>query len=55
VAQGLLDELSLNVVPFVRGAGIRLFDDIGTAVRLELVRSEPFDTGVIGLTYRCVR
>lgn len=52
LAQGLLDELSLNVVPLVRGRGLRLFDDIGTEVPLQLVRSEPLDTGVVGVTYR---
>jgi dihydrofolate reductase len=49
---GLLDELSLNICPVVLGSGMRLFDDMPGRIRLDLVRSSTFKTGVLGVTYR---
>jgi dihydrofolate reductase len=49
---GLLDELSLNVCPIVVGSGMRLFDEMTHQVRLKLVESTSFSTGVLGVTYR---
>ncbi len=49
---GLLDELSLNVCPIVIGSGMRLFDEMTHQVRLKLVESTTFSTGVLGMTYQ---
>ncbi len=49
---GLLDELSLFVFPIVVGSGLRLFDEIDREVRLRLVDSTTFGTGVLGVTYQ---
>jgi dihydrofolate reductase len=49
---GLLDELSLNVCPIVVGSGMRLFEGMKAELRLELVDSTSFATGVVGVTYR---
>jgi dihydrofolate reductase len=38
LAAGLLDELQLNVVPILLGAGARLFENVGSEPRLEPVR-----------------
>ncbi len=48
---GLLDELHLLVHPVAVGKGMRLFDDSGTTLPLELLRSETFETGVLSLVY----
>lgn len=52
LAAGLLDELHLLVHPIAVGTGMRLFEDMGTPLPLELVSSETFTTGVVHLVYR---
>ncbi len=49
---GLLDELSLNILPIVVGSCMRLFDGIINRIPLELVESTTFSTGVLGVTYQ---
>ncbi len=49
---GLLDELQLVVCPIVVGSGTRLFDETTDHVRLELVESRTFSTGVLGVGYQ---
>jgi dihydrofolate reductase len=50
--KGLLDELRLLVHPLVVGEGAKLFPDGSPPVKLELVESRTFSTGVLDLTYR---
>jgi hypothetical protein len=51
---GLLDELTVSVVPVALGAGVRLLDGLPTGTGFELVRA--VDTpGVLHLTYRVLR
>lgn len=50
LAAGLLDELHLFVHPIVVGKGMRLFDE-GKTVRLDLLSSTTFTTGVLYLVY----
>jgi dihydrofolate reductase len=49
---GLLDELSLDIMPVVVGEGTRLFAGLAD-LQLDLVSSEAFGNGVLGVTYRC--
>ena len=51
VPQQLVDEYRLLVYPIVLGSGKRLFQDDNT-VKLNLVESKSFSTGVMALTYR---
>lgn len=48
---GLLDEIVVNLVPVLLGAGIRLFDDLAGTVELEGPRVVE-GTGVTHLSYR---
>jgi dihydrofolate reductase len=48
----LLDELTLNICPIVLGSGLRLFDDTTDRMRLELVESRAYSTGVLRAGYR---
>ena len=50
--QGLLDELTVSVVPVVLGAGLPLFGRLGRSRRLELAECRPFPSGIVLLTYR---
>lgn len=49
---GLLDELNLWIFPIVLGTGMCLFDQMADQVRLKLVESRTFSTGVLGVTYQ---
>lgn len=51
LAEGLLDEVRLIVVPTVRGAGMRLFDE-RSAADLELVECLQLPKGAVRLVYR---
>jgi len=50
LADGLVDELHLFVFPVALGTGKRLFGD-GAEVKLALVESESYSSGVVHLTY----
>ncbi len=54
LAAGLLDELTIHVVPIVLGGGARLLDNIGTNVRLEQIDAVQAP-GVTHLKYRALR
>jgi dihydrofolate reductase len=49
---GLIDEYQLLVHPVILGAGKPLFQDITEKQNLELVKTKPFPSGVMGLYYR---
>jgi len=51
---GLVDELTLDLVPVLLGAGVRLFD--GTSLPIELEQTSVVEApGVVHLTYRVTR
>ncbi len=52
LADGLVDELHLFVYPLTLGAGRRLFDEGGPAVKLSLGGCETYTNGAIHLTYK---
>ena len=48
----LIDEFMLGLHPYVADEGARLFDDVPSGYRLDLVSSTAADNGVIELHYR---
>lgn len=50
LAAGLLDDLTISIIPVVLGAGIPLFD--GSEQALLLDGAEPFPSGLVQLRYR---
>lgn len=48
----LIDELRLDVHPYVAGEGTRLFHGVPKSYRLDLVSSTEFSNGTVGLHYR---
>ncbi|MDX6605723.1 MAG: hypothetical protein QOD14_263 [Solirubrobacterales bacterium] len=54
LAAGLIDEITLNVVPLMLGGGERLLDNIGTNTNLEQLRAVEAP-GVAHLQYRVVK
>jgi dihydrofolate reductase len=48
---GLVDELSLNVHPILLGGGKPLFNNIKDRIKLTLVDTKTFSTGLVSLTY----
>ena len=49
---GLLDQLSLSILPLIAGTGRRLFDEMPNEMPLELVASRTFSNGVLSVTYQ---
>ncbi|MBS2017096.1 MAG: dihydrofolate reductase [Deltaproteobacteria bacterium] len=52
---GLIDDLTLSVVPVVLGGGIRLFGDAGSRRDLVLEESRAFPSGLVRSRYRLAR
>ena len=48
--QGLIDRYHINVMPTIRGAGIRLFDALESPVPLRLISTEHYN-GIVDLVY----
>jgi dihydrofolate reductase len=48
---GLIDEYWINVNPVVLGSGAPLFGGLEQTLRLNLVKSQTFDCGVVALQY----
>lgn len=55
LAAGLIDDLTISVVPILLGNGIPLFRGGGIAQRLQLVEGRTFPTGLVQLRYRAVK
>src|SRR5262245_48962430 len=51
ITAGLVDEVWFTVSPYLWGTGPRIFDDLG-GIRLELVATTTFPSGVVRLSYR---
>ena len=51
LADGLVDQLHLFTFPVALGAGLRLFPEGGSPVKLKLGGVESYDSGVVHLTY----
>jgi len=52
LAAGLLEELTVNLIPVVLGDGLRLFQGGLPERRLALVSSQAYPSGLVQLTYR---
>jgi dihydrofolate reductase len=48
----LIDEFQLSLFPYVAGEGTRLFDDVPSSYRLDLVSSTASRSGILELQYR---
>ncbi|WP_027001569.1 dihydrofolate reductase family protein [Hugenholtzia roseola] len=52
LAQNLIDELIISIVPILVGNGIKLFEQERPEMRLTLVDVKKFDTGLVQLHYK---
>jgi dihydrofolate reductase len=48
----LIDELRLDLHPYIAGEGTRLFDGVPKSYQLDLVSSTDFSNGIVELHYR---
>jgi dihydrofolate reductase len=55
IKHDLLDELIVSVHPLVLGNGVPLFPQGLPKKQFQLIKAEPFDTGLVQLTYRRTR
>lgn len=51
-ADGLIDEVGLNIHPVILGGGTPFFRDPGARVGLELLETRPLEGGCVLATYR---
>jgi dihydrofolate reductase len=51
LSEGLIDEITLTVVPIILGDGIPLFDSIEKDINLTHLRTTAFDFGFVQTTY----
>ena len=49
---GLVDELSLAVHPIILGGGKPLFNNVINKIKLNLIDTKTYSTGLVSLTYR---
>ena len=49
--EGLIDEFWLFINPILLGKGIPVFKDIQETIKLKLLETKVFESGVIGLHY----
>lgn len=52
LAAGLIEEMTVTVVPILIGAGRPLFGGTGRDIDLELVSATPFPSGLVRMRYR---
>jgi len=55
VVLGLIDEYRLKLEQVILGSGKPLFKEINERVKLKLVKSKDFDSGVVGLYYESLK
>ncbi len=55
LAAGLIDELTITLIPVLIGNGNPLFGPLPGDVRLELIASQAFDFGFVQSTYRVAK
>ena len=52
---GLIDEVWMSVHPIVLGRGKPLFVDIHDRIKMELLETKPYDSGLVSLRYRILK
>jgi dihydrofolate reductase len=52
LAAGLIDDLTVSIIPILLGDGIRLFGDTSRDVPLTLLVSQAFPSGLVQVSYR---
>ncbi len=55
LAAGLVDDVTLSVLPILLGDGIRLFGKTGSDVRMTLTASRAYESGLVQLRYDVAR
>ena len=55
IAAGLIDDLTVSVIPILLGEGLPLFGTIGHDLRLKLIRTKAFESGLVQLTYEPIK
>ena len=51
LAEKILTDVTLSILPIMIGSGVRLFGDLAGDVELALVRSQSFESGLVQLEY----
>lgn len=51
LAEKLLTDITVSILPIMIGGGVRLFGDLPSDVKLELIRMQSFDSDLVQLEY----
>lgn len=54
LTEGLIDEITVTVIPVILGSGIPLFGATGTDIKLTHIRTNVFDFGFVQTTYAVI-
>ncbi|NQV38001.1 MAG: dihydrofolate reductase [Candidatus Marinimicrobia bacterium] len=54
LAEGLIDEITITVIPVILGSGIPLFRNVKNDISLKLVSTKSFDFGFVQLSYEVI-
>ncbi len=54
LAQNLIEECVISIIPIMLGSGIRLFQEGRPITKLKLFSSESFASGLVQLRYQCL-
>ncbi|MBN2047455.1 MAG: dihydrofolate reductase [Anaerolineaceae bacterium] len=55
LAEGLIDDLTITLIPVVLGSGLPLFGPMANDLHLQLTYSRTYDFGLVQLTYRVLK
>lgn len=51
IEEGLAQDIIVFIVPIILGSGIPLFDRIGKEVRLRMIDTERYESGLVRIEY----
>ena len=55
LAEGLIDEITITVIPIILGKGIPLFGDFKKDIPLKHIATKTYDFGFVQLTYQVIK
>ncbi len=55
LAEGLINDLTITIIPVILGSGIPLFSDLKKDIQLKYIAAKTYDFGFVQLTYEVLK